>query len=191
MVIFGLIGALLLAVGIVVLLAAIRFFSHRSRGTQVLVRTLPAGDTRGWRHGVIRYSGEDMEFYKLRSLNPSCDMRFDRRVVTYVGTRPLDDDEASFIVQPAEAVHLRIGTQDVEIALEPDSALALNAWIESAPSPRQERTDLARLRARSYRGRGTTATGSKGTRSTGTRSTGTRSTSTRTASSRDNGAGAV
>ena len=89
--------------------------------------------------------------------------------------------DRSFIVQPAEAVHLRIGTQDVEIALEPDSALALNAWIESAPSPRQERTDLARLRARSYRGRGTTATGSTGTRSTGTR----------TASSRDNGAGAV
>lgn len=144
--------ALLLGVFVVVLLlAALRFFSQRSQGTQALVRPLPATDTLGWRHGVIRYSGEDMEFYKLRSINPSCDLRLDRRLVSAVGSRPLDDDEADFISQPAEAIHLTTGDEDIEIALEPNAAMALNAWIESAPSPRQERTNVARLRAKSRR----------------------------------------
>lgn len=44
-----------------VLLAVWRFLTLRSRGTTILLRRLPASGVHGWRHGTIRYNGDDLE----------------------------------------------------------------------------------------------------------------------------------
>ena len=58
----GLLFVLVLIVVGVVLLAAVRFFTLRSRGTSVLLRRLPAKDSHTWRHGLVRYNGEYMGY---------------------------------------------------------------------------------------------------------------------------------
>ncbi|WP_347305100.1 DUF2550 domain-containing protein [Corynebacterium sp. SA-MJD20WY100] len=141
----------LLTVVVVVLLAAVRFFALRSNGTQILLRTVPAKDTHNWRHGLLRYRGELMEFYKLRSVWPAADLTLNRLDIEFLGSRTLDDDEASFMTEATEAVHFQAAGQEYELATDLHGAMALNAWVESAPSKRLERVDIKKLRERVQR----------------------------------------
>lgn len=132
----------------IVVLAAGRFFSLRSRGTAVVLRRLPAKGLHGWRHGVLRYSGEYVEFYKLRSVSPSHDLRFNRLTIEITGSRPLTDDEAVFISEGAEALHVTVGGEEFELAMDIHASMAFNAWVEASPSARQQRMDHRQLRHR-------------------------------------------
>lgn len=133
------------------ILAAFRFFTLRSRGTSVLMRKMPAKDSHSWRHGMLRYIGESVKFFKLRSVSPAADLVFNRLDVELLGTRKLDDDEASFMPEAAEVLHFRAGDREYEVASDLHGILALIAWIESAPSRRQEKQDFERLRSRATR----------------------------------------
>ena len=133
------------------LLAAFRFFRLRSRGTSVLLRKMPAKDSHSWRHGMLRYIGESVKFYKLRSVWPTADLVLDRLDVELLGNRKLDDDEASFMPEATEVLHFRAGEREYEFASDQHGILALTAWIESAPSRRQEKRDFKRLRSRATR----------------------------------------
>lgn len=135
----------------VVFLAAVRFFTLRSKGTPMLMRSVPAKDTRGWRHGVISYAGEFVENYELRSVSPSCDRRFNRRDIEILGTRALDDEEAVFISSSMKAVHIIVRNQQYELALAPHAHMAFSAWVEAAPSQRQESRDFRHLRKKMER----------------------------------------
>lgn len=135
----------------VVLLAATRFFTLRSRGASVLLRHLPAKGIHGWRHGVIRYAGDHAEYFKLRSLVPGYDLRLNRLDIEVVGHRTVSDDEASFISTDMRAVHVKVGAKEYEIAFDLHGEMAFMAWIESAPSKRMERVDYRRLRERAER----------------------------------------
>ncbi|QPK80300.1 DUF2550 domain-containing protein [Corynebacterium lizhenjunii] len=132
-------------------LAAVRFVKLRSSGAQVLVRELPAKDSYSWRHGIVRYTGEHMECFKLRSLWPAPDLKIPRLDVSIVGTRTLDDEEASFMPDATNAVEIAAGDRHFEFALDQRGAMALQAWVESAPSRRQERADAKVLRERMER----------------------------------------
>ena len=135
----------------VILLAAVRFFTLRSRGTSVLLRLLPAKDSHSWRHGLVRYNGEHMEYFKLRSVLPSANMRFNRLDITLNGTRPLDDDEASFMSAATEVVRFRAKGKEYELASDAHGIMAFGAWVEAAPSKRQQRFDFRQLRERATR----------------------------------------
>ncbi|WP_144792184.1 DUF2550 domain-containing protein [Corynebacterium singulare] len=135
----------------VILLAAVRFFTLRSRGTSVLLRLLPAKDSHSWRHGLVRYNGEHMEYFKLRSVLPSANMRFNRLDITLNGTRPLDDDEASFMPAGEQIMRMSVHGKDYEIAADAQGIMALNAWVEAAPSKRKEKLDYHQMRQRATR----------------------------------------
>lgn len=137
-----------LAVVVFFLLAAGRFLRLRSTGTAVLLRQLPASGLHGWRHGVVRYSGDKLSYFKLRSISPSPDRQFNRHDIDVQGTRPLSDDEAVFISEGSTAVKIRVGATEYEFALSPRAAMAFHAWLEASPSARQERMDYQRLRQR-------------------------------------------
>ena len=102
-----LLWALGVALLLVIFLAALRFFTVRSRGTSVLLRRVPAKNSLSWRHGSLRYEGEFVEYFKLRSVSPRCDLRINRLDIEVVSTRPLDDDEASFMSAATEVVRFR------------------------------------------------------------------------------------
>lgn len=137
-----------------VLLAAWRFLTLRSRGTTVILRRLPAGGTHGWRHGTIRYNGDDLEYFKLRSISPMADLVFNRKTVEFHGTRELTAAESSFMASGLSVFDISFGGTRYEIVLDPHGAMALTAWVESAPDIRQERIDHHALREKITRRRG-------------------------------------
>lgn len=94
-----LLGLCALVVLVVLILAAVRFFTVRSRGTSILLRQLPSKDSHSWRHGLVRYDGEYMDYFKLRSVMPRANQRFNRLDIELGKTRPMDDDEASLCLQ--------------------------------------------------------------------------------------------
>ena len=128
-----------------------RFFTLRSRGTTVLLRVLPAKDSHSWRHGLVRYSGEYMEYFKLRSVLPRANMRFNRLDITLNGIRSLDDDEASFMPASDQVMGISVHGKDYEIASDAQGIMALNAWVEAAPSKRKEKLNYHQMRQRATR----------------------------------------
>lgn len=134
------------------LLAAWRFFTLRSKGTAVVLRDLPAtvGD---WRHGTLRYNGDDLQFYKLRSLSPSADRVFDRTHAAFNGHRRPQDEDLEVLEGDSIIVQASMVDTEFEFALDSRSAMALIAWIEAAPSSRQERIDHNQLLSKITRNR--------------------------------------
>lgn len=147
----GLLFVLILIILAVIILAAVRFFTLRSRGTTVLLRVLPAKDSHSWRHGLVRYSGEYMEYFKLRSVLPRANMRFNRLDITLNGIRSLDDDEASFMPASDQVMGISVHGKDYEIASDAHGIMALNAWVEAAPSKRKEKLNYHQMRQRATR----------------------------------------
>jgi hypothetical protein len=135
-----------------VLLAVWRFLTLRSRGTTILLRRLPASGVHGWRHGTIRYNGDDLEYFKLRSLSPMADQVFSRQRLDFHDPRQLTPEETAFMAEGLSVATLCDGGTHYEVALDPHSLTALTSWIESAPHERQERIDHHRLRSRITRG---------------------------------------
>ena len=137
-----------------VLLALWRFLTLRSRGQSVLLRRLPATGVHGWRHGTLRYDGDELRYYKLRSISPRADHVFHRQLLEFLETRDVAAAEQGFMAED-----LRIATlsdeQGVhyEFALDTHGLMALTAWVESAPDIRHERIDHAALRNRITRGK--------------------------------------
>lgn len=147
----GLLFVLILIILAVIILAAVRFFTLRSRGTTVLLRLLPAKDSYSWRHGLVRYNGEYMEYFKLRSVLPRANMRFNRLDITLNGIRSLDDDEASFMPAGDQVMGISVHGKDYEIASDAHGIMALNAWVEAAPSKRKEKLNYHQMRQRASR----------------------------------------
>ena len=146
-----LLWALGVALLLVIFLAALRFFTVRSRGTSVLLRRVPAKNSLSWRHGSLRYEGEFVEYFKLRSVSPRCDLRINRLDIEVVSTRPLDDDEASFMPAGEQIMRMSVHGKDYEIAADAQGIMALNAWVEAAPSKRKEKLDYHQMRQRATR----------------------------------------
>ncbi|AIG64290.1 hypothetical protein CATYP_06350 [Corynebacterium atypicum] len=129
-------------------LAVRRFVTLRSTGATVVLRRLPARRIHGWRHGLIRYDGDLLHYYKLRSIAPGPDSSFHRTEITLGKRRELTPSEAAFMAEGSRVLEFRSGRADWEIALTPRAEMAFTAWLESAPDVRQERPDYRRLRER-------------------------------------------
>lgn len=129
-------------------LALLRLFTVRSQGTTVLIRTLPAQGENGWRHGILKYSGDTLKFFKLRSILPKSDLDFDRRLTHVESHRPPQDNELSFMPEVSRVLHIVSDGSEYEISAERRGAMGLVSWIESAPDVRQEKTDHRALTQR-------------------------------------------
>lgn len=130
-----------------------RFVMFRNAGARGLIRKLPAAGVHGWRHGVVKYTGEELQFYKLRSLSSNYDVSFDRRDLTFNGVRELSPDEQ--VIMPGVTTVLQLSSPmgDFEFAAERHVEMALISWVESAPDRRQERVDFRALAQRVQRGK--------------------------------------
>ena len=126
---------------VAVCLAAWRFLWMRPGGTPVVLRQLPAEGVHGWRHGTLRYNGDDLMYYKLRSLAPSADFVFGRSVLDSGGARRADADERELFAEELIIVTATSRQRSFEFALDRHGAMALIAWIESAPDRRQVKGD--------------------------------------------------
>lgn len=131
-----------------VVLALLRFFTLRSRGTTVLLRVLPANGLHGWRHGNIQYAGDRLHYYKLRSLIPKADLNFDRTYTYVESHRDISEAEREIMPNASRILQFTSHGTTYEIAGTRHAMMALISWIESAPDPRQEKSDYRSLSQR-------------------------------------------
>ena len=125
----------------VMMLAVWRFYMLRSSGSLVILRSMPAHGAHGWRHGLIRYNGSCVEYYKLRSLSPVATIAISRQHTQLVNSRQPTTNEGEFMEPGTKIVNIVVGDTEYEIAMDARSEMAFTAWLESAPSLRLERVD--------------------------------------------------
>ena len=136
-------GVLVLAA----LLLSYRLWKMRQGGTAALLRDTPAVGGHGWRHGVIRYRGDEARFYRISSLRLWPDRRLSRRGLDVLSRRAPRGDEFDIMTDEIVVLDLTDDTDGrehgYEVALDRGALTAFLSWVESRPSPRaRRRTEL-------------------------------------------------
>jgi len=135
----ALVGVLLLAV----LALSYRLWKLRQGGTAGILRDIPAVGGHGWRHGVIRYAGDEARFYRLSSLRWWPDRRLSRRGLDVISRRPPRGDEFDIMTEEIVILELHDTSGErrrgYEVALDRGALTAFLSWVESRPSPRSRR----------------------------------------------------
>lgn len=131
----ALIGLLLL----VVLALSFRLWKLGHGGTPAILRDTPAVGGHGWRHGVIRYRGDEARFYRLSSLRLWPDRRLSRRGLEILSRRPPHGDEFDIMTEEIVVLELQDQQRGYEMALDRGALTAFLSWVESRPSPRARR----------------------------------------------------
>jgi len=131
----ALIGLLLL----VVLALSFRLWKLGRGGTPAILRDTPAVGGHGWRHGVIRYRGDEARFYRLSSLRLWPDRRLSRRGLEILSRRPPHGDEFDIMTEEIVVLELQDQQRGYEMALDRGALTAFLSWVESRPSPRAGR----------------------------------------------------
>lgn len=135
----ALVGVLLLAV----VALSYRLWKLRQGGTAAILRDIPAVGGHGWRHGVIRYRGDEARYYRLSSLRWWPDRRLSRRGLEVISRRAPRGDEFDIMTDAIVVLELHDTTVDrwrgYEMALDRGALTAFLSWVESSPSPRARR----------------------------------------------------
>ncbi|SBS71208.1 conserved exported hypothetical protein [uncultured Mycobacterium sp.] len=135
----ALVGVLLL----VVVALSYRLWKLRQGGTAAILRDIPAVGGQGWRHGVIRYRGDEARYYRLSSLRWWPDRRLSRRGLEVISRRAPRGDEFDIMTDAIVVLELHDTTVDrwrgYEMALDRGALTAFLSWVESSPSPRARR----------------------------------------------------
>jgi hypothetical protein len=140
MIVIALIGVLLLIVPAMI----IRLWNLGQGGTAAILRDTPADGGHGWRHGVLRYRGDEAQFYRLSSLRLWPDRRLGRRGLEVIARRSPRGDEFDIMTEETVVLELHDSTGSLErgyeLALDRGALTAFLSWVESRPSPRTRRS---------------------------------------------------
>ena len=111
-----------------------RRWISRAGGTfefSVRVRSTRVG--RGWVLGVGRYSGDDLEWFRVFSLAPGPKRVLRRGELEYAGHRDAEGAEAYSLYSGHVIVACETPDGGVEVAMSPDALTGFLAWLEAAP----------------------------------------------------------
>lgn len=135
--------ALVSVLMLVVMALSYRLWKLGQGGTPAILRDTPAVGGHGWRHGVIRYRGDEARFYRLSSLRLWPDRRLSRRGLEIMSRRPPRGDEFDIMTEEIVVLELQDSTggqqNSYEMALDRGALTAFLSWVESRPSPRARR----------------------------------------------------
>lgn len=136
-------GALLSVLLLLVAALGFRLWKMGQGGTPAILRDIPAVGGHGWRHGVIRYRGDEARFYRLSSLRLWPDRRLSRRGLELLSRRAPRGDEFDIMTEQVVVLELQDVTgnhaRGYEMALDRGALTAFLSWVESRPSPRARR----------------------------------------------------
>jgi hypothetical protein len=135
--------ALIAVLLLIVLALTIRLWNLGQGGMAAILRDIPAVGGHGWRHGVLRYRGDEARFYRLSSLRLWPDRRLGRRGLEVVSRCAPRGDEFDLMTEETVVLELLDATADAprgyELALDRGALTAFLSWVESRPSPRSRR----------------------------------------------------
>lgn len=95
------------------------------------VRSERAG--RGWLLGLGRYSGEQLEWFRIFSLSPRPKRTWRRGSLDYAGRRDPEGTERMSLYPEHTVVRCTSTDGDLELAMAPSSLMGFQAWLEAAP----------------------------------------------------------
>ena len=123
----------------VVVALGFRLWKLGQGGTAAILRDTPAVGGHGWRHGVIRYRGDEARFYRLSSLRLWPDRRLSRRGLEIISRRAPRGDEFDIMTAEIMVLELQDQQRGYEMALDRGALTAFLSWLEPRPSPRARR----------------------------------------------------
>jgi uncharacterized protein DUF2550 len=129
----GLVVLLVLLYG--VLLVVRRRVLSRHGGTfELSHRVWPGEDPgRGWLLGLGRYSGEELEWFRIFTLAPRPKRAWNRALLTYDGARQPEGVERTVLYPDHLVVECRSPHGEVELAMSRESLTGFQSWLEARP----------------------------------------------------------
>jgi hypothetical protein len=134
---------LLDAAGLVVLLVLLyglalvvrRRVLARNGGTFELSHRMRPGEEpgRGWLLGLGRYSGEELEWFRIFTLAPRPKRSWHRAALTYDDVRDPEGVERTVLYPDHVVVDCTSPDGQVELAMSRDSLTGFQAWLEARP----------------------------------------------------------
>ena len=124
---------------LIVLLALATLFFRRAAITRgggtidVSLRLTTLISGRGWAHGLARFSGDELRWYRVFSFSPRPRRVLSRRELAVEGRRRPDGVER--LTMPADWVVVRCADRrsSVEMAMASTTLTGFLSWIEAAP----------------------------------------------------------
>ncbi len=88
---------------------------------------------RGWLLGLGRYSGEELEWFRIFSLSPKPRRVWSRAALSYAGRREPVGPEQMSLYAGHIIVSCTIGDGPVELAMSEASLTGFQSWLEAGP----------------------------------------------------------
>jgi hypothetical protein len=125
---------LLLVVGYGLSLVVRRRYLSRHGGTfELSYRVRADRDGRGWVLGLGRYSGDQLEWFRIFSLSPRPRRVWARRTLTFSGRREARGAEQMSLYADHVVIRCATAHGEVEMAMSPSSLMGFQSWLESGP----------------------------------------------------------
>lgn len=124
-----LVGAtLLLAVGL-----RRRWLSRAGGAVEMSYRLSRKSQGRGWVLGVGRFTGDELQWFRVFSFSTRPRRTLNRRGLVVRGRREPHGPETFALLKGAEVVELTAAGTPVEIALDTAALTGFLAWVEAVP----------------------------------------------------------
>ncbi|WP_134742091.1 DUF2550 domain-containing protein [Nocardioides sp. 503] len=125
---------LLLVLGYGLALVVRRRLLSRHGGTfELSHRVRPQKAGRGWVLGVGRYSGQDLQWFRLFSLAPRPKRTWAREDLYYDGRREQQGAEQVSLYPDHVVIHCQTAAGEIELALSQASLTGFQSWLEARP----------------------------------------------------------
>lgn len=110
-----------------------RVLSRHGGTFELSYRVRPERAGRGWLLGLGRYSGDDLEWFRIFSLAPRPKRTWERHALAYTGRRDPEGTERMSLYPEHTVVQCDSADGSLELAMAPSSLMGFQAWLEAAP----------------------------------------------------------
>jgi hypothetical protein len=121
------------AAGLVAVAVRRRLLQRRGGTLELSLRLKPEARGRGWVLGIGRFSGDELQWYRVFSLAPGPRRTYARHDLEVLGQRPPQGPETYALLQGAVVVECRTSRGPVQFGAEPGAVTGLLAWLEASP----------------------------------------------------------